>query len=163
MPTLLSLAAPLLDWVQSTAIAQAVAQSLYLTGILSSIHLVGLMLVVGGALVSGLRMLGLLLVATPISAVTAPAGRGMLLGLFVSTTTGLLLVAPRALPAAENGFFQIKMLLLFAAVVLHVTLYRRVTRQEDPRPLTVRITGALALALWGGVAAAGCAYILLEY
>ena len=63
----------------------------------------------------------------------------------------------------ENGFFQTKMLLLAAAVVVHATLYRRVTRRHDSTPMMLRLTGALGLSLWSGVAVAGCAYILLEY
>jgi hypothetical protein len=163
MFTALLLVEPLLEWLQSTGTAQAIAQSLMLTGFLSSVHLLGLMLVVGGALVSSLRLLGIMLADVPISSVAGPTGRGIVAGLLISVTTGFLLVSPRALAAFDNGFFQIKMVLLLAAVLLHVTLFRRVTRQVDVGPLMLKATGALGLGLWGGVAAAGCAYILLEY
>lgn len=163
MHTTLALVAPVLGWLQSTALAQTVAGSQLLTGFLSSVHLLGLMLVLGGALVSSLRLLGVMLTAAPLRSVTGPAGRGIWIGLLVSVATGVLLVSPRGPYAAGNSFFQLKMLLLVSAVLFHATLYRRVTNTGDSRPLTQRAVGAVGLTLWGGVAVAGCAYILLEY
>ena len=151
-----------LDWFQSTVLAETVGQSLLLTGFLSSVHLLGMTLVVGGALVASLRLLGILLPDRPVVTVTGPAGRGIMTGLAISVSTGLLLVAPRAFGAFENRFFRVKMLLLLGAVILHVTLFRSVTRQASQRPLILKITGACELALWAGVAVAGCAFILLE-
>ena len=163
MFTLVALVGPLLGWLQSTALAQTVAESLLLTGFLSSVHLLGLTLIVGSALVSSLRLIGVMLPASPVRSVTDPAGLGIWVGLTISVVTGVLLVAPRGPYAADNGFFQTKMLLLAAAVVVHATLYRRVTRRHDSTPMMLRLTGALGLSLWSGVAVAGCAYILLEY
>ena len=163
MFSVFALVEPMLGWLQSTSLAQTVAQSLLLTGFLSSVHLLGLTLVVGGALVSSLRLLGLMLPGAPLGSVTGPAGRGIWIGLAISVVTGVLLVSPRGIYAAENNFLQIKMLLLVTAVLMHATLYRHVDRAPDPKPLTLRVTGTLGLVLWGGVAVAGCAYILLEY
>jgi uncharacterized protein DUF6644 len=142
--------------------ATTIAQSQLLNGFLSGIHLLGLTLIVGGALVSSLRLLGIIFPERPVLAVTAAAGRGIILGLAVSVATGFPLFASRATTIAENGFFQIKMLLLVTAVVFHFTLYRRVTRRLDVQPRLLKFTGAWGLALWFGVAAAGCAFILLE-
>jgi hypothetical protein len=153
---------PLLAWLQASRIAATVGGSTQLTGFLSAIHLLGLTLVVGGALVSSLRLLGALLPERPVRDVTAAAGQGMLLGLTISVTSGLLLFAPRASAAAENTFFQVKMLLLVAASVFHFAVYRRVSRRRDASAGVLRLTGALGLALWFGVALAGCAFILLE-
>jgi hypothetical protein len=52
--------------------------------------------------------------------------------------------------------------LLLTAAAFHFALFRRVTRRADARALVRALTGACGLALWFGVAAAGCAYILLE-
>lgn len=153
---------PLLAWVQGTRIAATIGQSTLLIGFISAIHLLGLTLLVGGALVSSLRMLGVILIEHPVIDITPAPGRGMIVGLTISVTTGLLLFAPRASAAAENSFFQVKMLLLFAAAMFHFAVYRRVSRRTDARPSVVKFTGGLGLALWVGVAIAGCAFILLE-
>ena len=154
--------APLVDWIQATRVATTIGGSTSLTGVLSAIHLLGMTLIVGGALVSSLRMLGIILTDRPMSDVTPAPVRGMLVGLTISVASGLLLFSPRASTAVENSFFQVKMLLLCAAVAFHFAVYRGVSRRSDGNPSTVKLTGGLGLILWFGVAAAGCAFILLE-
>ena len=153
---------PLLAWLQTTRIATTIGESTLLIGFVSAIHLLGMTLLVGGALVSSLRMLGAILTEHPVMDVTSAPGRGMIVGLTISVTSGLLLFAPRAPAAAENSFFQLKMLLLFAAAMFHFAVYRGVSRRPDTKPSVARFTGGLGLALWVGVAVAGCAFILLE-
>ena len=151
-----------LEWIQATGLAATVRDSLLLTGALSAVHLLGFTLVTGGALVSNLRLLGALFPQHPIVEISRPASRGIAVGLIVSVTTGLLLFAPRAMAASANGTFQLKMLLLLGAATFHFTLHRRVARQVPGAPGFVRVAGGVGLALWLGLALAGCAYILLE-
>jgi hypothetical protein len=93
--------------------------------------------------------------------VTRPASRGIALGLTISALTGVLLFAPRATVASVNGIFQMKMLLLVAAVLFHSLVHQRVARTATSSSMR-RGTGAVGLVLWVGLALAGCAYILLE-
>lgn len=153
--------APFLESLQASRLATTVGGSTLLLGLLSAIHLIGLTLLVGGALVSSLRLLGVLLADHPVIDVTATPGRGMLLGLSISVASGLLLFAPRAPAAVENGIFQTKMLLLLAAAVVHFAVQRRAVRRPHTPRWVLKLAGASGL-LWFGVAAAGCAYILLE-
>jgi hypothetical protein len=142
--------------------ATTIGQSTLLTGFLSGIHLLGLTLLVGAALVSSLRMVGVILTDRPLSEVT-PGPRGaMIVGLMISAVSGLLLFSPRAAAAAENSFFQIKMTLLCAAALFHFAVYRGVSQRTDAESSVVKLTGGLGLILWSGVAIAGCAFILFE-
>jgi hypothetical protein len=154
--------APVLVWLQSTRVATIVGESQLLTGFLSSVHLLGLTLIVGSVLFSSLRLLGVVFPERPAPDVIGPARHGIVVGLGISVTTGLLLFAPRATAASESGFFQLKMALLLAAVVFHGVVYRSVTKRADVRPLVQRLAGSVALALWFGVALAACAFIFLE-
>src|SRR5438128_8484908 len=86
----------LLAWVQTTRIATTIGQSTLLTGLLSGIHLLGLTLLVGSAVVSSLRMLDVILTDQSICDVVRAPGRGMILGLTISVVSGLLLFAPKA-------------------------------------------------------------------
>ena len=151
-----------LTWLQTTRLATTVNQSVVATGALSSIHLIGFTLIMGAALVSNLRLLGILFPERPALEVTAPAGRAILIGLLISIVTGLMLFAPRARAAAGDGIFQVKMLLLAAAALFQFTLQRRAARRLSANEGLLRATGAVGLALWVGVSLAGCAYILLE-
>ena len=152
----------MLDWIETSRLASTIGQSLLLTGLLSAVHLLGMTLVTGGAVVSGLRLMGVLLRDGPVSAVAAAAGRGITVGLAVSLTSGLLLFSPRASMAVDNSIFQLKMLLLAVAILFHVTHYRRLTKSNETDSFSIRLSGATALVLWIGVALAGSAYILLE-
>jgi hypothetical protein len=132
--------------LEATAIASAIAQSVLLTGLLSATHLVGMTLVGGGALVSGLYRIGILFPDQPDTEIAATARRLITAGVVVSITTGVLLFAARASTASVNGIFQLKMLLLVTALAFHAT-----SRGS-----------AFASLLWYAVIGAGCAFILLE-
>lgn len=153
--------APLFVWLESTRVAAIVGGSLLLTASLSSIHLLGTALVGGGALISSLRLIGLIFTDGPATEVLAVAGRGIVVGLAISATTGILLFSPRASAASQNGYFQVKMLLLVAGMAFHVSLYRLV-RRTHVTPALTRLAGALCAVLWLGVVLAGSAFILLE-
>jgi hypothetical protein len=149
-------------WVQSGRVATAISGSLPLTAALSAVHLIGFTLIMGAALVSHLRLLGVLFAPLPLREVTRPAGRAIAFGLVLSVVTGLLLFVARASTASENGIFQLKMLLLVAAAGFQFGFHRHVT-SRDVSPIGLqRLTGAMGLALWFGVGLAGSAFILLE-
>lgn len=149
-------------WIQSTGIATAIAGSRNLTGALSAAHLVGLTLVLGSAFVRGLRAFGALLPDARADQVIGATNRGVAIGCAISVVTGLLLWSARASEAATNGYFQLKMGLVAASVVLHAVLVSRATsprsRMDPPSPA---LHGA-ALLLWFGVVLAGCAFIFVE-
>lgn len=154
--------APLLASIETSRIATTVGGSTRLLGFVSAIHLLGMTVVAGGALVSSLGLLGVLFPVRPVSKMTTSVEQGVTFGLPISVGSGLLLFAPRASAAAENGIFVTKMLLLAAAAVFHFTVYRRIVRRVDAPNSLLRTVGAAGLVLWLGVAVAGCAYILLE-
>ena len=153
--------AGLFVWLEGTRMAIAVRDSLMLTGALSAVHLVGFTLTTGGALVANLNLLGVLFPGRPPLEVTRPASRGIALGVTISALTGILLFAPRATVASVNGIFQMKMLLLVAAVLFHTLVHQRVARVATSSAMR-RGTGAVGLLLWTSLALAGCAFILLE-
>lgn len=152
----------LLAQVQSSGIAKTIGQSQLMTGALSSVHLLGLTLIVGSTLVSSLRLLGVALRDRPVAEVTDAPRRGIAVGLTISVTTGLLLFAPRASTAVQNGFFQLKMLLLASAALFYFTVYRKVARGRGEGSLQRKVAGVVGPALWFGVVLAGAGFILLE-
>lgn len=148
-------------WLQGSGIATGIRDSLLWTAWLSAVHLLGLTLVGGGALVSGLRFGGVLFAEQPIGEIVRPAGHAMLLGLAISAVTGGLLFSARASMAVQNGFFQLKMSLLVAAAVSHALLYAR-GRRGSGNDWATGLIGVLRSVLYGAVIVAGCAYILFE-
>ena len=147
------------EWLEATPVAQTIQGSLVLSGALSALHLLGLALVAGGALFSNLAGFGVLGPKEYRADALPPAGRGISIGLAISLVTGFLLLMPRAVTAAENSTFRIKMVLLALAALIHVTLQRAGPNDVGGMAGAARVLG---LMLWLGVALAGCAFILLE-
>jgi len=145
-----------------SGLAHAITESSYLVGLLSSVHMLGLTLIVGSSVVVCLRSFGLLLPEQPLSEVMRPAGRAVLLGLSISAVTGLLLFTPRAVSASENPVFQTKMLLVAAAIVFQLTLFRFVARGGGDRVLWRMLSGALGAALWFAVGFYGVLFTVFE-
>lgn len=152
---------PLLDALQSSVFARAVAESRWATAILSSVHLVGFTAVLGSALLANLRLAGVLLPDRPLAEIAQPTRRGLAVGLALSMVTGFVMFAPRAADAGRNSTFQLKMLLLVAAVIHYVATQRTIASRL-PGPAAARVLGAAGVVLWVGLALAGCAFILFE-
>ncbi len=148
--------------LEGTRLAKLVANSLPLLVGLSAVHLIGFSLLMGGAIISNLRLAGVLFRLQPLVEIRGPAEKGMLVGLLINVTSGFLLFAGRASEASQNPIFQIKMAALVAAFSCQFLLQRRlVSTDSDPGP-GARAAGVVALLLWLSLAVAACAFILLE-
>jgi hypothetical protein len=153
--------ASLYQWIQSSSVATLVGQTQLVNAGLSSLHLVGGTLLVGGVLVSSLRLMGAVLRNRPLPEVTEAMRTGILIGLAINIVTGLLMLSPRIVDAAANWIFELKMALLAAAIVFHFVWYRSAARGNRVS-LPAGAVGAIGLTLWLGVLAAGVGFILLD-
>jgi hypothetical protein len=152
----------LLAWIQSSHLATIVGDSTPITGLLSAIHLIGMTVIVGAAIVTNLRVAGLAFADRPIAEVARAARRNISIGLAVSVSTGLLLFSTRATAAAANDTFRLKMLLLSAATLLHFAFHRRLLERATTVARLVRWLALVSLLLWLSVACVCITYILLE-
>lgn len=151
-----------LAWLESTSIAQTISGSLPLTASFSAVHLLGYTLVLGGALVMHLRLVGAVLQRTAVRDVVRPAGYLIALGLTISIVSGSLLFAGRATSIAANGLFQTKMSLLLIAAAWQLGVHYRLARTTSQSRQGASAIGFVGLALWVGLAVTACAFILLE-
>ena len=152
----------LLEWLESTALAQSVGQSLILTGGLSALHVVGFTFVMSAGVVWSARAAGLLLAGLPVESIAKPAFRLSMVGLSISVLTGACLFAPRATSTAPNGVFQLKMALLLLAATVQVISTTTVLGRTDSSVLRLRTSGLLGLLSWLALAVAACWFILFE-
>lgn len=152
----------IVTWLESTIVARAVGESLFLTAWLSATHILAFTLVMGSALLSNLRLLNLVLPQAALAEVARPTTCGILVGLPVSLFTGVLLFSARASSVIGGSTFQTKMTLLVAAVAFFFLVQRRVTLMPEPGVILARVTGAVGLLLWMGLAATACWFILFE-
>jgi Family of unknown function (DUF6644) len=148
-----------MEWLETTRLALSICDILWLTAMLSAVHLLGVTMVGGGALLSGLRLGGVIFQDLDVAAVVRPAIRWILSGMTIAAATGALLFAPRASAAVGNVFFQCKMAFLAVAAILQLIVDRRLAGGDG---FSVRTSGILGSVACFGVILAGSAFILLE-
>jgi hypothetical protein len=149
-----------LVWLESTSLAEAMRQWLWLYPIVEIIHILGLAVLVGAAALFDFRLLGLS-AALPVQALARHLLPGALLSLVAIIPSGLLMFIAHATEMASNPAFQLKLLLLTAAglnaLVFHTRTFPtlEVLDRGMPLPPAAKIHAILSLLLWSGVIACG--------
>jgi len=137
-------------------LAHAIAKSNHLvTAALQVVHVIGFVLLLAALTLIGLRLLGIVLVRHAVPEVAAETSRLLWIGVTLSISSGVLLFLSGPVHYYYNRAFDLKMLLLLAALGVQVTLLRRVARYDAPPAALARITALLTLLLWFGVSWAG--------
>jgi len=147
-------------WLEATAAATAMRQSLWLYPIVEILHIIGFVILVGSAAMFDLRLLGLSrqLPVTGMERHLLPWARASLL--LIVPTGGLMFIA-HAAEFAGNPAFRPKLFLLglagLNAAVFHLRPFRQVAGWDHgaSAPLPARLAACLSLALWTGVIACG--------
>ena len=146
MPDLLTFC----KWLEATTLGSSIRESLWLFPVIETLHLFGIVLLVGASTAFDLRLLGWALRAHPID----DLGRRLLpwawAGFTVQVLTGFLLFSSEATKCYANPAFRIKMLLLVLAGV-NAFIFHTASRS----PLFAKIAGAASILLWLGIIAAG--------
>lgn len=149
------------EWLENSAWATAIHQSLWLFPLLETAHLFGIVLLVGATSALDLRLLGLTMEREPVSRIARRLLPWAWAGLTIQVLTGFCLFASEATRCWENRAFRIKMVMLLLAglnaLVFHQTVYRRVSSWDDARvtPVGAKFAGCCSILLWFGIVAAG--------
>ncbi len=147
---------PFFRWCEASAIGRAVAESVWAFPILEAVHLLGLCMLGGAVLVVDLRLLGAGLTGQSVARLSRYARPWLVAALVVMVLTGVPLFLSEAIKAYYNTSFWVKMCTLPVALTFTFAVRERVARREDPVPDALgRLVGAVSLALWFTVAAAG--------
>ena len=148
-------------WLEQSAVGSSVRDSLWLFPIIETVHIFGIILLVGATSILDLRLMGLTFREEPVSKLSKSFLPWAWAGFVIQVITGLLLFSSEATKMYTNLGFQIKMLLILVAginaFVFHAIAYQSVGKWEnDPvAPLSARAAGLLSILLWFGIVAAG--------
>src|SRR5882757_11345537 len=157
MPQLLTLC----KWLEQTSVGAGVRESLWLFPAIETVHLFGIILLVGSTVAFDLRLLSFALREQSVSRLASRLLPWAWIGFAVQVLTGLLLFASEATKCYGNPAFRIKMLLLLLAGVnalaFHVAPFRNVAAWDkaSTQPVGAKVAGALSILLWFGIVAAG--------
>ncbi len=148
-------------WLEQTRLGTSIRESLWLFPIIETIHIFGIISLVGSTSILDLRLMGLTFRDEPVSKLAKRFLPWAWAGFLIQVTTGLLLFSSEATKMYGNIGFDIKMLLIAVAginaIVFHSIAYQSVGKWDnDPvAPLGARVAGLLSILLWFGIVAAG--------
>jgi len=143
-----------LAWLETTAAATAMRQSLWLYPIVEILHIIGFVVLVDLRLLGRSRQLPV----TGMERHLLPWARASVL--LIVPTGGLMFVA-HATEFAGNPAFRLKLVLLVAAALnaaaFHLRPFRQVAEWDHGAraPLAARFAAGISLMLWTGVIACG--------
>jgi hypothetical protein len=147
---------PFFQWCESLWLGQFVVNSNWLFPVIEATHLLALTVLGGTVLVVDLRLLGLGLKGRSPSELSRAARPWLIGAIAVMIATGLPLFLSEAIKCYYNDSFWVKMTTLPIAIAFTFTVRSRAT--DDAVRNTARrqmLVGALSIALWVTVAAAG--------
>jgi hypothetical protein len=148
---------PFFQWCETLWLGQFVVGSNWLFPVIESVHLLGLALLGGSVLVVDMRLVGLGLSGREVKELAREARPYMNFALVVMVATGLPLFLSEPIKCYYSQAFWVKMWALALALAFTYTIRTKTTRMEFVHN-TARhqmLVGALSIALWFTVAAAG--------
>jgi len=125
--------------------------------LIQSVHLLALTVLLGVTLVLNLRLLGLGMPEFRLTSLARDLWRWATFALMTMVVSGFFVFLPDPARYAANRSFQVKMLILMAAIVFQFTVFRKTVRsQAEPgrSPHNI-VVSCLSLGLWFGVGWAG--------
>lgn len=152
--------AEVLAWLQGSALAATIRNSLYLFPLIESFHVVGLAMVFGTIAIVDLRLLGIASTHRPFSRVMSEVVKWTWAAFALTATTGLLMFVTNATVYYDNVYFRSKMALLAIAglnlALFELTMRRTIHRWDrDAAPLSGKTAAALSLVLWIAIICCG--------
>jgi hypothetical protein len=148
-------------WLEQTQLSLAVQTQPWVVPTVQSIHILGIATVAASALMINLRLLGLHAADQPLQQVLARFLPFIGWPLVVLLLTGIVMIAGEPPRSLKNPVFQLKMVLLVAAIVATATTKLALRRNPAFGDVTTgRRASAMALAsvsmlLWAGIIFAG--------
>jgi hypothetical protein len=160
----------LFEWMDAIPSSIALRESLYAFPVLLTLHVLSLAMFAGLVVMMDLRLLGVAHRGTPFSQVQARLFPWQMVGMVVTTLTGLLLFYMQPMRYFGKVLYWIKIALIVLAgvnaLIFHLTTYRSVAKWDTAGPpLGAKVAGVASLAMWACIVAFGrlTAYDWLTY
>jgi hypothetical protein len=147
---------PFFEWCETLWLGRAVVGSSWLFPVIEAVHLLALSVLGGAVLIVDLRLLGTGLKRWTTAELWREARPFMIGGLGMMIATGVPLFLSEAIKCYYNDSFWVKMTMLPIAIVFAFTIRASVINGSVRNtPRRQALVGAVSIALWVTVAAAG--------
>jgi len=148
-------------WLEHTSLGTHVRESLWLFPTVETLHLFGIVMLVGSTSFFDLRLLNLTMKDQPVSRIVGKLQGFVWAGFIVQVVTGFMMFSSEATKMYINDAFRLKMLMIVVAGlnagIFHFTAYRSADKwsSSGSTPLAAKFAGAFSILLWFGIVAAG--------
>jgi Family of unknown function (DUF6644) len=147
---------PFFDWSGTTWLSLEIRDSRWQFAVLEMVHLAGLAILLGTLVVIDLRLFGCGMRNMSTSQLARELKGWMRIGMVTVLGSGVLLFFGEPMKLYGSPSFLVKMVLLFFALLLQLTLFRKITAEgAGSGSAASTVIGTLSLALWMGVGLAG--------
>jgi len=146
----------LLNWLETSALARAMAASVWAYPIVETLHMCAIVLVVGTAAMVDFRLIGWRLRAMPVAELAAELAPWTRAGIVGILLTGPVLFVTDPDRYVGNFYFRLKMTCLLLTILFDFFVGRRLRTPGSLAGETAqRLVGAVSLLLWVGVVTGG--------
>jgi uncharacterized membrane protein len=143
---------PLLNWVEHSALAIAIAQSNWAFPAIETIHVLALTLTIGTVLIVDLRLLGLASAKQPYEVLRREVLPWTWAAFCVAVISGSLMFISQATEYYANSAFRAKFVLLLLAglniLVFELIIARDAANWDRAIPWPAKPAALLSIALW---------------
>lgn len=146
---------PYFEWLENTAIGTAVRNSIWAFPVIEAAHLLALCVLGGALLMVDLRLLGTGLNRQDAGQLLRHVRPWLTGSIVVLIATGVLLFLSEAVKCYYNTSFWVKMVALPIGIAFTYLVRDRLVLTGGDRGFQLRAVGAMSLALWFVIAAAG--------
>ncbi len=150
-----------IQWLETTRASVGFHESIWSFPIVESVHVLSLVLFLGMAALTDLRLLGISFKKVPVSDLMARLLPWTWAGAVLMVVSGVVLFLNTPVRYYTNIFLRVKFVMLFLAIVnawvFPSGIYRKIAKWdlEMPTPRYARFAGAVSLVLWGAIVVAG--------
>ncbi|HKA76150.1 MAG TPA: DUF6644 family protein [Pseudolabrys sp.] len=148
-------------WIDQTPLSQAIQVTNWVVPIVQTVHILAIAVVASSALMIDLRLIGVFWADRPMKDVSSRFLPFVWWPLLILLATGVIMIIGEPARALKNPAFQLKMMLLVAALIvtglIHVFQQRNAAFGDLSRgPRAVSVTVAIiSLLLWSAIIFAG--------
>lgn len=147
-------------WLETTSLGTAITQSGWVFPAIESVHMFGIVSVVGATSILDLRLMGVAFKNDSADALVRGTLKWALWGFVLMLVTGVLMFVSEATRCYTNPGFRWKMILIalagINALVFHFTAYQKVGRwDKGSTPFGAKFAGTFSILLWFAIVGLG--------
>jgi len=141
------------QWMEQTGLSQFFLNSAWATPVVQCIHLVAVVVFIGAVLIVDIRLMGRGLTGTPLPQLARATQPFLVWGFVILVLSGIPQMASTAMKQYFSPFFWWKMEAMLFAVILTVTVRRRLATATDAQldSFWPKVVGLTSMSLWTAV------------